>query len=141
MRKLITGIAAAALAFPAAPAFAQYGGSPDQQVDEDDQQQDQISKDDADDADGVDVDDDYADGDPDYDADQDRELQQSEDGPIECRRSDGTTGLIVGGGAGALVGRGIDRRGERGTGTIIGAIAGALLGSAIERNSNAERCR
>lgn len=33
MRTLILGIAAIAFAIPAAPALAQYGGSPDQQVD------------------------------------------------------------------------------------------------------------
>jgi hypothetical protein len=50
-----------------------------------------------------------------------------------CRRSGGTTGLIVGGAAGALLGRAIDDRGDRATGTIIGAGAGALLGREIER--------
>lgn len=147
MRRFLTGIAAVAIVFPAVPAFAQYGGSPDQQVD-DLQQQDEVSKDEAD----VDAD---VDVDSDYDADQDQALApdedpgtveqgdswQGEDGRTYCRRSDGTTGLIVGGGAGALVGRGIDRHGERGTGTIIGAIAGAIIGSAIERSNNASRCR
>ncbi|HWT12067.1 MAG TPA: glycine zipper 2TM domain-containing protein [Allosphingosinicella sp.] len=64
---------------------------------------------------------------------------RGEDGRVHCRRSDGTTGLIVGAGAGALVGRGIDTRGERATGTIIGGIAGALAGRAVERS--ATRCR
>lgn len=56
------------------------------------------------------------------------------DGRVYCRRSNGTTGLIVGGAAGALAGRAIDTRGERATGTILGAAAGALLGRHVDRN-------
>ena len=62
------------------------------------------------------------------------------DGRYYCRRSNGTTGLIVGGAAGALVGRAIDN--GHTTGTIVGAVAGALAGRAIERDSNnGRRCR
>ena len=61
------------------------------------------------------------------------------DGRMRCRRSNGTTGLVVGGAAGALVGRGIDTRGERTTGTVIGAAVGALLGRQIQRGRS--RCR
>lgn len=60
------------------------------------------------------------------------------DGRYYCRRSNGTTGLIVGGAGGALLGRAIDTRGERTTGTVLGAAAGALLGREIDRN---RRCR
>lgn len=49
----------------------------------------------------------------------------------DCRTS-GTTGLIVGAGAGALLGRAVDRYGDRTPGTIIGAGAGALLGKEID---------
>lgn len=52
-----------------------------------------------------------------------------------CRRTSGTTGMIVGGAAGALLGRELDRRGDRATGTIIGAGAGALVGREIARNN------
>ncbi|WP_188063308.1 glycine zipper 2TM domain-containing protein [Sphingobium sp. KCTC 72723] len=52
-----------------------------------------------------------------------------------CRKSGGTTGLLLGGVAGALLGRAVDTRGERATGTIVGAGAGALAGRAIDRNS------
>ena len=38
---------------------------------------------------------------------------QGQDGRYYCKRSNGTTGLIVGGAAGALVGRAVDTRGER----------------------------
>ena len=61
-------------------------------------------------------------------------------GRLRCKRSDGTTGLILGAAGGALVGRAIDTRGERATATILGAAAGALLGRSVERGSN-WRCR
>ena len=64
------------------------------------------------------------------------------DGRYYCRRSNGTTGLIVGAAGGALLGRAIDTHGERATGTIIGAAAGALVGREVERGSNnGRRCR
>ena len=64
---------------------------------------------------------------------------RGDDGRYYCRRSNGTTGLIVGAAAGALAGRAIDTRGERATGTILGAAAGALLGREIDRGE--VRCR
>lgn len=63
------------------------------------------------------------------------------DGRVYCRRSNGTTGIIVGGAAGALAGRAIDTRGSRTTGTILGAAAGALLGREVERRHSTRRCR
>ena len=62
-------------------------------------------------------------------------------GRVRCRRPNGTTGLIIGGAGGALVGRAIDTRGERATGTIIGAAAGALLGRHVDRSRTRYRCR
>lgn len=56
-----------------------------------------------------------------------------------CRRDNGTTGLIIGGAVGALVGRSLDRGRDRTVGTIIGAAGGALLGREIDRGSL--RCR
>ncbi|MBK8629954.1 MAG: glycine zipper 2TM domain-containing protein [Sphingomonadales bacterium] len=55
------------------------------------------------------------------------------DGKTYCRKLNGTVGLVVGGAAGALVGRAIDTRGERATGTIVGAAAGALIGREVAR--------
>src|SRR5688572_3389009 len=66
---------------------------------------------------------------------------QGRDGRIYCRRSNGTVGLIVGGAAGALVGRQIDGGRSRATGTILGAAAGALIGREIQRSSSNRRCR
>ena len=60
-------------------------------------------------------------------------------GRWRCKRPDGTTGLLIGGAAGALAGRAIDTRGDRATGTILGAAAGALIGREIERGRS--RCR
>ncbi len=61
------------------------------------------------------------------------------DGRYYCRRSDGTTGLIIGAAGGALIGRAIDTRGDRALGTILGAAGGAILGREIDRNRY--RCR
>lgn len=63
------------------------------------------------------------------------------DGRRYCRRSDGTTGLVVGAVGGALLGRTIDTHGDRSGGTLIGAIAGGLAGREIERGSDRNRCR
>jgi hypothetical protein len=220
MRKLLisTGAALLALAATATPAYAQFGGSPDQQIDrqapepgtaepeadadadeaypvdmpdlnspddqapDDDQgydaaadegpiygskeeaeaagpgdgggydaadQGDDVTADDAEEAgpgdayEGVDAA--AEQNEPGDQADQGEsesgQTWQGQDGQTYCRRSDGTTGLIVGGGAGALVGRGIDGGRHRGTGTILGAIAGAIVGSAVERSANQQSCR
>lgn len=63
------------------------------------------------------------------------------DGRYRCRKGNGTTGLLIGGAAGALAGRAIDSQGNRTTGTIVGAAAGALLGREIDRNRKQARCR
>lgn len=60
------------------------------------------------------------------------------DGRMYCRKSNGTTGLIIGGVGGALAGRAIDTRGDRMTGTLLGAAGGALLGKEIDSK---RRCR
>jgi hypothetical protein len=64
------------------------------------------------------------------------------DGRTYCRKPNGTTGLIVGGAAGALAGRAIDSRGSSTTGTVLGAAVGALLGRHVQRNViSSRRCR
>jgi hypothetical protein len=65
---------------------------------------------------------------------------RGEDGQVYCKRPNGTTGLIVGGAAGVLAGRGVDTRGSRATGTILGGALGALLGRHVERKLT-KRCR
>lgn len=49
-----------------------------------------------------------------------------------CRRDDGTTGLIIGGMSGAVLGNIIAPGGSEVLGTILGAGAGALIGRAID---------
>jgi hypothetical protein len=63
------------------------------------------------------------------------------DGRVYCRKSNGTTGLVVGGAAGALAGREIAGRGNGTTGTVLGAAVGALLGRHVQRNVVSRRCR
>ena len=64
---------------------------------------------------------------------------RGDDGRYYCRRSNGTTGLLIGGAAGALLGREIAGRGDRTLGAILGAAGGALLGREIDRGGS--RCR
>lgn len=61
------------------------------------------------------------------------------DGRTYCRKKDGTVGLIVGGAAGALLGREVAGRGDRTLGAILGGAGGALLGREVDRNGS--RCR
>jgi Ni/Co efflux regulator RcnB len=56
-----------------------------------------------------------------------------------CRRDNGTTGLVIGAGVGALLGRTVDTRGDRTVGTLLGAIGGGLIGREIDRGEL--RCR
>lgn len=61
------------------------------------------------------------------------------DGRYYCKRDNGTTGLIIGAAAGALLGRALDGGRERTVGTILGAAGGGLLGRSIDRGEL--RCR
>lgn len=63
---------------------------------------------------------------------------RGDNGRYYCKRRGGTTGAVVGGVGGALVGRAIDGRGI--TGTLLGAGAGALAGREIERSRSTRRC-
>ncbi|MEA3062844.1 MAG: hypothetical protein QOJ94_2625 [Sphingomonadales bacterium] len=68
------------------------------------------------------------------------EVYRGSDGRYYCKRSDGTTGLIVGGAGGALIGNVLDGGRNRTAGTLIGGAVGALLGRSIDQNSDI-RCR
>lgn len=63
-------------------------------------------------------------------------VYRGRDGRTYCRRSDGTTGLVVGGIGGALLGNAI---GGHTLGTLLGAASGAAVGRAVERGQ--VRCR
>ena len=113
MRKLILAASMAAVALPAAPAFADNGrhrGHDRGHYDRDYHRTDN----------GI-------------------RYWRGDDGRNYCRRSNGTTGLLIGGAAGALIGRSIDSSGDRAVGTILGAAGGALLGREVERGRS--RCR
>lgn len=67
---------------------------------------------------------------------------QGDDGRYYCRKSNGTTGLLIGAAGGALLGREIaGRAGDRTLGAIVGAAGGALLGRAIDKGASGGRCR
>lgn len=66
-------------------------------------------------------------------------IYRGQDGRYYCRRSDGTTGLIVGAIVGGVLGNQIAPGGSEVLGTILGAGAGALAGQAIDRGE--ARCR
>jgi hypothetical protein len=69
-------------------------------------------------------------------------VYKGRDGRYYCRRDDGTTGLIIGAGVGALVGHSIDDGRSSTLGTILGAIAGGAIGREVDRGSrNDLRCR
>ena len=58
---------------------------------------------------------------------------RGDDNRYYCRKSDGTTGLLIGGAVGALLGREvIGRNGDRTLGAILGAAGGALLGKSLD---------
>jgi Ni/Co efflux regulator RcnB len=78
----------------------------------------------------------YAYGEPVY---RDTRVWRGDDGRTYCRKRDGTTGLIIGGAAGALLGRELDGGRDRTLGTILGAAAGALLGREVDGHGT--RCR
>jgi uncharacterized protein YcfJ len=57
-----------------------------------------------------------------------------------CRRGNGTTGLVIGGAAGALLGRSLDGGRNQALGTILGAAGGALIGREVQRSRQSRRC-
>jgi hypothetical protein len=68
----------------------------------------------------------------------DDHIWRGDDGRYYCRRGNGTTGLVIGAAAGALIGNQL-ADGDRTLGTVLGAAGGALLGREIDRGSL--RCR
>lgn len=62
---------------------------------------------------------------------------RGDDGRYYCRRDNGTTGLVIGAGVGALAGAKLAR--DKTLGAIIGGVAGGLIGREIDRGEL--RCR
>jgi hypothetical protein len=68
----------------------------------------------------------------------DTRVWRGNNGAVHCQKKNGTTGLIIGGAAGALLGREVDGGRDRTLGTILGAAAGALIGKEVDGGT---RCR
>ncbi len=60
-------------------------------------------------------------------------------GQYYCRRTDGTTGLIIGAVGGGLLGNALDNGRSSLLGTVLGAAGGGLLGREVDRGG--VRCR
>lgn len=67
------------------------------------------------------------------------QIYRDANGNYYCKKPDGTTGLIVGGIAGGVLGNIIAPGGSKTLGTILGAGVGAIAGNAIDRKNI--RCR
>lgn len=67
------------------------------------------------------------------------QVYRGSDGRYYCKRSDGTTGLVVGAVGGGVLGNVIEGGHNRVAGTLIGGALGALAGKAIEEHSDT-RC-
>ncbi len=70
----------------------------------------------------------------------DDQVYRGSDGRYYCKRSDGTTGLIIGAAGGGVLGNIIDGGHNRVAGTLLGGALGALAGKTIDQNSDV-RCR
>jgi hypothetical protein len=64
----------------------------------------------------------------------DEHIWRGSDGRYHCRRSDGTTGLVLGAAVGAVVGNQL-ASGDRTLGTVLGAAGGGLIGRQIDRGN------
>jgi Ni/Co efflux regulator RcnB len=62
-------------------------------------------------------------------------VYRGQDNRYYCRRSDGTTGLIIGGLGGGVLGNLIAPNGSKTLGSLIGGGLGAVLGNSIDRNN------
>lgn len=62
-------------------------------------------------------------------------MWRGDDGRYYCERDNGTTGLVIGAGVGALAGHEIAGDGDRTLGAILGGALGAVVGREIDRGS------
>ena len=71
----------------------------------------------------------------------DDRVYRGSDGKYYCKRSDGTTGLIIGAATGGILGNVIDGGHSRTAGTLLGGALGALAGKSIDQNSTNLKCQ
>lgn len=71
----------------------------------------------------------------------DDRVYAGQDGRYYCRRSDGTTGLVLGAAGGGVLGNVIDGGHSRTVGTLIGAALGGLAGRAVQQQQSQVRCQ
>ena len=71
----------------------------------------------------------------------DDRVYRGSDGRYYCKRSDGTTGLLIGGAAGGILGNVIDGGRNRIGGTLIGGALGAILGKKVDQDNAEYKCR
>jgi uncharacterized protein YcfJ len=62
-------------------------------------------------------------------------IYRDNNGNYYCKRSDGSTGTIVGAIAGGVLGNIIAPGGSKTLGTVLGAAGGAIAGNAIDKNN------
>lgn len=65
----------------------------------------------------------------------DSRIWRGDDGKYYCKRDNGTTGLVIGAGVGALAGHELAGRGDKTLGVLLGAALGGVLGREIDRGS------
>lgn len=63
----------------------------------------------------------------------DSRIWRGRDGKYYCKRDNGTTGLVIGAGVGALAGHELAGNGDKTLGVLLGAALGGVLGRAIDR--------
>ena len=63
----------------------------------------------------------------------DSRIWRGRDGKYYCKRDNGTTGLVIGAGVGALAGHELAGSGDKTLGVLLGAAIGGVLGRAIDR--------
>jgi len=78
-------------------------------------------------------------GNGDYVLGRNDQIYRDREGRYYCKKPDGTTGTIVGGLAGGVLGNVIAPDGSKTLGTVIGAVGGAVLGRSIDRGE--VKCR
>ena len=62
-------------------------------------------------------------------------IWRGNDGKYYCKRDNGTTGLVIGAGVGALAGHELAGRGDKTLGALLGAAIGGVLGREIDRGN------